>query len=840
MNKSSGYLQRLQKLKLESRHSDLLYLVSRLRNEGYPSSILDFYDHTEKSGHNIHPYEYPWPPSTRDLGSIGFSPKVSIVIISYNSGGDLDGLVPTIVNQSYVNWELILVENGALASDSIVSRYIKNFSYISADNPGFAEANNLALEACTGELILLLNPDTQLRSDTLKELVHEMALDVSAAAACPKIYFSSEFLKIDLTSEGGIPFSLDIEPYLRRVSYGKFFVRHGIFESGTSISSSSGRISLDIAIESFESEVEILLFGCDLREKFAAIYVSFEGCSDYPQVYQVSSNPSLFNLKLSKSILSGSRRLLNNCGSSLRSRSRQPYDVGFGEVDHGQYSGKSYREAFCGCCVLLRRDLFIQRKIFISEFFAYYEDSELSFWIRSNKMNILYAPSAIVYHKHSESTKDSDVFRKYLIDRSSSIYKSVTTYPGYGNLKFNNNVLKYSHSLAGEDSICNTLRRFDSKVAASSLPSLVARTEKKVVGIYNSYWDSFGGGEKHALDFCVLALNLGYDVFLISENEFSIQELSSYFGINLTGARKLVTRCVTESLTQRFDIFINACYCSSLVSRAIKSYYLVSFPHQQVPDQFLKSYLFIHNSQYTSGWANKFWGEHKSCIINPVLGFGTRASLGDSCCQDIASRKQKILLCVGRFNYEGHCKNHHIIANAYKQLCASGDIGDDWKLVIAGSVNHFDQSSVVHYNDVQRILEGTNAQVLANLSREELNVFYEQSSIYIHAAGLLSNPRDSPNAFEHFGISVFEALLNGCIPIVHSVGGPSAQVLSSPVKYQYSTVEGLCSAIKNAVFFVEKVGRSEYAEVVSTMINLARKVIDDSQASANALMVKAL
>ncbi|MFN9941048.1 MAG: hypothetical protein ACK56I_16380, partial [bacterium] len=94
-------------------------------------------------------------------------------------------------------------------------------------------------------------------------------------------------------------------------------------------------------------------------------------------------------LSLTKRVHSSSRYLIYNAGSAIRPGTLTPYDLGFAEVNHGQFATRAYREALCGCCALLRRDLFIKRKIFISEFFAYYEDSELSYWLRRNQMNIL-------------------------------------------------------------------------------------------------------------------------------------------------------------------------------------------------------------------------------------------------------------------------------------------------------------------------------------------------------------------------------------------------------------------------------------------------------------------
>jgi hypothetical protein len=51
------------------------------------------------------------------------------------------------------------------------------------------------------------------------------------------------------------------------------------------------------------------------------------------------------------------------------------------------------------------------------------------------------------------------------------------------------------------------------------------------VGIYNSYWSSFGGGERHALDLADIACKANCEVYLISESPFSLDKLQRFFNI---------------------------------------------------------------------------------------------------------------------------------------------------------------------------------------------------------------------------------------------------------------------------------------------------------------------
>ncbi len=834
--KMTSPILELRKLKANGQWSDLRRLVNELTKAGYPKSILGSFASEEVTSCEPHPYIYPWHQELRDLGGIQGSPLVSIIVVSYNSGRDLLRLLPSLTLQSYLNWELVLIENGDEDTYSLVQDHVDSLRYVQADNPGFAEGNNIGLEYASGELLLLLNPDTELQRETLKELVHAISIDNTAAAASPRIFFSKPFTKITVSSKRHLPFTLDIAPILIFADYKKFFVREGTLKAGSIVESDqNSRISLDIAIDELSSSIEFLLHLSDSSCSHADVAVDFEGSGETPFHIDATLEKRLYKIDLSRQIHSASRYLINNCGSGIRAESREVFDVGFGEVDHGQYGQRAYRDAFCGCCVLLRRDLFVARKIFISEFFAYFEDSELSFWIRSNKMNILYVPSAIVYHRHSESTSEGSRLWNTLVKRSSIIYQSITSCSGQRAIDRLH--IDYMQISEGKHTgLTKKLSAYDAALINSLPAKLISAHGEFTIGIYNSYWSSLGGGEKHALDFACLAMSLGYKVYLISEKRFSRRKLAMYYNIDLEGIKKLISSTISETLTQRFDVFVNSTYQSNLVSRATKSYYIVSFPHKNVSQEFLASYLFLHNSSFTQEWAKTYWGEHSMMVINPILGFCKEIAKKPFLHTQQSAQKERIIFSVGRFNYDGHCKNQHLIANMFKNLLSNRFISSDWKLVIAGSVNHTERSSTRHLSDVCGILDGLHAEVLPNASREVILCYYQRSSIYIHATGLGSEPERSPEKFEHFGISVFEALVNGCIPVVHKDGGPAGQLRNVDDAYIFSSNDDMHASVRNAVFKFESMSQEARKRTARQLQETAVEMMNYSVTAASALL----
>lgn len=100
---------------------------------------------------------------------------VSILILNYNGKEYLNDCLTSILSQSYKDFEVILFDN--CSTDGSIDYLRNNFNdsrikVISSDvNLGFAGGNNEALKHASGEMIALLNNDTVVDKDWLRELV---------------------------------------------------------------------------------------------------------------------------------------------------------------------------------------------------------------------------------------------------------------------------------------------------------------------------------------------------------------------------------------------------------------------------------------------------------------------------------------------------------------------------------------------------------------------------------------------------------------------------------------------------------------------------------------------
>jgi GT2 family glycosyltransferase len=94
------------------------------------------------------------------------------------------------------------------------------------------------------------------------------------------------------------------------------------------------------------------------------------------------------------------------------SRARRPYDRGQGEIDRGQYDQKTEIFGACGAAALYRRkmltDLALDGQYFDNDFFAYYEDADLSWRAQIHGWRCVFAPLAVGNHRRGSG----DTLRK--------------------------------------------------------------------------------------------------------------------------------------------------------------------------------------------------------------------------------------------------------------------------------------------------------------------------------------------------------------------------------------------------------------------------------------------
>lgn len=104
---------------------------------------------------------------------------VSIIIPAYNIEKYISTCLKSIINQTYKNIEIVIVNDGSTDNtEKLIDQYIKKdkrIKKINQNNSGPLAARNLGLKKCNGELILFVDSDDYLHdTNCIEELVNNM------------------------------------------------------------------------------------------------------------------------------------------------------------------------------------------------------------------------------------------------------------------------------------------------------------------------------------------------------------------------------------------------------------------------------------------------------------------------------------------------------------------------------------------------------------------------------------------------------------------------------------------------------------------------------------------
>lgn len=102
--------------------------------------------------------------------------KVSIIIPVYGVEKYISQCLESVINQSYENIEIIVVNDGTKDNSmKIVEEYLldERIKIINKENGGLASARNRGIEEATGEYIYFLDSDDWIEVNTIEVLVEE-------------------------------------------------------------------------------------------------------------------------------------------------------------------------------------------------------------------------------------------------------------------------------------------------------------------------------------------------------------------------------------------------------------------------------------------------------------------------------------------------------------------------------------------------------------------------------------------------------------------------------------------------------------------------------------------
>lgn len=336
-------------------------------------------------------------------------------------------------------------------------------------------------------------------------------------------------------------------------------------------------------------------------------------------------------------------------------------------------------------------------------------------------------------------------------------------------------------------------------------------TKPSVVVVLAPALSARGGAERVAVTAasCLRAENRRV-VLAYPGDEVNLDEVGKYFGVQTEGIESLRLPSQSQAvagleevrifLEQRMwhrriellqpDVFFNCMTGSELPPLAPMSLYYVHFPHAMVASDlprarrvymrlsraaravafaggrsFLDGYTVLANSEFTAHHVEARWGRTARVLYPPVADFGPGRD-----------DRERWILGTGRFQdrLAGHPhKRQDAMIQAFAELTDLHREG--WQLHLIGSVG-----STTEVARLKRMAEGLPIVFHEDASVAELTDAYRRASIYWHAQGFEEPDTTRPDAQEHFGMTVAEAMSAGIVPLVYDTAGPREIVKDLP------------------------------------------------------------
>ena len=139
------------------------------------------------------------------MGTVNYNPLISVIVPIYNVEAYLRQCVDSILNQTYQNLEVILVDDGSSDNCGIIcDEYAEQNSrviVIHKKNGGLSDARNAGLEIFTGDYVAFVDSDDYISEDYIESLLYHEEFDVSICGATCFFDHSPEIKQVYATQE---------------------------------------------------------------------------------------------------------------------------------------------------------------------------------------------------------------------------------------------------------------------------------------------------------------------------------------------------------------------------------------------------------------------------------------------------------------------------------------------------------------------------------------------------------------------------------------------------------------------------------------------------------------
>lgn len=166
------------------------------------------------------------------------SPLVSVIVPVYNTAHLVERCINSILQQTYLNWELLLIDDGSTDNSlSICQKYTLKDNRIRLyhkENGGVSSARNMGLDNARGDIITFVDADDWIKDSFIETAITNISrydIDLYQVSWCLKYDFTTEDYKSGSRYMNLMP--LEIVDFLKlrfKVGIGGNFFRSSIID----------------------------------------------------------------------------------------------------------------------------------------------------------------------------------------------------------------------------------------------------------------------------------------------------------------------------------------------------------------------------------------------------------------------------------------------------------------------------------------------------------------------------------------------------------------------------------------------------------------------------------
>lgn len=392
---------------------------------------------------------------------------------------------------------------------------------------------------------------------------------------------------------------------------------------------------------------------------------------------------------------------------------------------------------------------------------AYYEDVDLCMKLRLIGERTVYVPTSEVIHLEHQTAGDRTLGLR--MDGLTQINR----------VKF---VARWSRFLQGRSDGSAERRLLPEFAPVPAAPRASVRTRR--LGLYSPYPLTPGGGERYLLSLAA-ALREDYDCTLLTHDNYSALRLATLARELELPLDHVTIRPRNHAAAEPFDVFV--CMSNEILpivpAMGRINLFLCQFPFPMAPGAYVRGWGHLQGYDAVMVYS-RFVAEN---VARTAARLGLPLPPVHVLCPAIPQvvaapeRERRAgepfrIVNVGRFTTSGHCKRQDTMVEAFREVAAAS--GRPVELHLAGSLGgHMDDRA--YLLSLQRSAHNLPVQFHINASAEEIHDLYRGASVYWHMTGAKDDVRHMPEHFEHFGITIGEAMSAGAVPISLRHGGPA-------------------------------------------------------------------